>query len=308
VAIEFADTASQAALDVPAGSSVGDIIYSLVTSGFSVEAEYGGIRCQSLLTPDGWLFAGKTPSSAARPEYSNISVRCPEVFSCLKSSGLPIGTLLDGKLFSDDRESPLRHLTCSESPPPGSSSRFRLAILDVIEFGQDRTDQWPLEDRRELLQSAIVDSESVFVPAWKVGDAGLEYAIDLLDKRDDAIEGASLRRVSAPYGSRKNWLTHRYAETYQAVVMAISEGRGKFVGTTGSLVVGQFRDGKLCRVASMDSMAEDQRHHAWRNKASIVGTVVSFVSRGKTASGYLRPRLLCFLPDADPESCGWSLV
>jgi len=295
------------ALAIPAGHSVGDVIYALVTSGFSVEAEYGGIRCQSLLTPDGWLFAGKTPSSAVRPEYSNISARCLEAFSCLKSSGLPVGTLLDGRLFSDDGESPLRHLTCSD--PPSESSRFRLAVLDIIEFGQDRTDQWPLGDRREMLRSAVADSPFVFVPAWKVGDAGLEYAMDLLDKRDDAIEGVSLRRLSAPYcGSRKNWLTHRHTETYQAVVMAVSEGRGKFAGTAGSLVVGQFRDGKLCRVASMDSMAEDQRHHAWRSRSSIVGTVVSFVSRGKTGSGYLRPRLLCFLPDADPASCGWDLV
>jgi len=306
MAVEFAETAPHMALVVPAGSSIGDAVYALVTSGFSVEAEYGGIRCQSLLTPDGWLFAGKTPSSATRPEYSNIPARCPDVFSCLESLGLPTGTLLDGRLFSDD-ESPLRCLTCSD--PPSESNRLRLAILDIIEFGQDRTDQWPLGDRRELLRNAVADSASVFVPAWKVGDAGLEYAMDLLDRRDNAIEGVSLRRLSAPYcGNRKNWLIHRYTETYQAVVMAVSEGRGKFIGTAGSLVVGQFRDGKLQRVASMDGMAEDQRHHAWRNRTSVVGTVVSFVSRGKTESGYLRPRLLCFLPDADPASCRWGLV
>lgn len=306
MAVEFAETAPQTTLSIPAGDSVGDAIYALAVSGFSVEAEYGGIRCQSLLTPDGWLFAGKTPSSAVRPEYSNIPARCPEVLSCLGSSGLPTGTLLDGRLFSADKESPLRWLTRSD--PTLGPSRLRLAILDIIEFGQDRTDQWPLVDRRELLRNAIADTTPVFIPAWKINDAGLEYAIDLLDKRDDVIEGVSLRRLAAPYGGPKSWLTHRCTETYRAVVMAVAEGRGKFAGTAGSLVVGQFRGGKLCRVASMDSMTESQRHHAWRNREPIVGTVVSFASRGKTESGYRRPRLLCFLPDADPASCGWETV
>lgn len=306
MAVEFAEMAPQAILAIPAASSVGDAIYSLVTSGFSVEAEYSGIRCQSLLTTSGWLFAGKTPSSAARPEYSNIPARCPEVFSCLESLGLPLGTLLDGRLFSDDGESPLRWLTRSD--PPSGPSRLRLAVLDIIEFGQDRTDQWPLGDRRELLRNAVVAVPSVFIPTWMIGDAGLEHAIALLDKRSDAIDGVSLRRLSAPYGGAKAWLTHRCTETYRAVVLAVAEGRGKLVGTAGSLVVGQLRDGKMQRVASVDSMAEDQRHHAWRNRASIIGTVVSFISRGKTQSGYRRPRLLCFLPDADPASCGWGTV
>jgi len=307
MAVEFAVTTTPSPLTISAGDSAGDAIYALTASGFSVEAEYGGIRCQSLLTSDGWLFAGKIPSSATRPEYSNIPARCPEVFSCLESLDLPIGTLLDGKLFSDDKESPLRWLTCSDSP--AESNRLRLAILDIIEFGQDRTDQWPLIDRRELLRSAIVDTLSIFIPAWKVDDAGLEYAIDLLDKRDTGAEGVSLRRQIAPYyGDSKNWLTHRYTETYLAVVMVVAEGREKLTGTAGSLVVGQFKGGKLQRIASMDSMTESQRHYVWRNKGTIVGTVVSFVSRGKTRSGYRRPRLLCFLPDADPASCRWETV
>ncbi len=306
MAIEFAELAQQAALSIPAGSSVSDAIYALVMSGFSVEAEYGGIKCQSLLTTGGWLFAGKTPSSAARKEYASIHSRCPGVLSCLEMSELPIGTLLDGRLFSDDGESPLRWLTRSD--PPSGPCQLRLAILDIIEFGQDRTDQWPLSDRRELLRNALTDTPSVFVPTWRIGDSSLEYAVALLDKRGDAIEGVSLRRLGAPYGGAKSWLTHRCTETYQAVVLDISEGRGKFTGTAGSLVVGQLRDGKLQRVASVDSMAEDQRHHAWMNRTSIIGTVVSFVSQGKTESGYLRPRLLCFLPDADPASCGWEMV
>ena len=301
MAVEFAETALQLALTVPAGDAVGDAIYALVTSGFSVEAEYGGIRCQSLLTSSGWLFAGKTPSSAARIEYSNILTRCQEVPSCLESSKLPTGTLLDGKLFSTDGDSPLRRLTRRDQP--SEPSQLRLAILDVIEFGQDRTDQWPLDDRRELLRDIVTETPAVFIPVWRIGDEGLEYAIDLLSGQDNAIEGVALRRLAATYGSAKSWLVHRRTETYRAVVMTVAEGHRKLSGMAGSLVVGQFRDGNLRRVASVDSMAADQRHYAWRNKGSIVGTVVSFVSQGKTVSGYRRPRLLCFLPDVDPASC-----
>lgn len=306
MAVEFAEVAAQAALAVPAGDSVSDAIYALATSGFSVEAEYGGLRCQSLLTPSGWLFAGKTPSSAARPEYFNIIARCQEVPSHLESMKLPSGTLLDGKLFSTDGESPLRRLTRRD--PSSEPSQFRLAVLDIIEFGQDRTYQWPLLDRRELLRNAITETPFVFIPTWRIGDEGLEYAIDLLDKQDDAIEGVALRRLAAPYDSAKSWLIHRRTETYRGIVMAVAEGRGKLAGTAGSIVMGQLRDGELRRVASVDSMAMDQRHYAWRNRGSIVGTVVSFVSQGKTESGYRRPRLLCFLPAADPASCGWEMV
>jgi len=71
--------------------------------------------------------------------------------------------------------------------------------------------------------------------------------------------------------------------------------------------VGQrFSDGGLRRVASLDGMTLDQRHYAWRNRRSLVGTVVSFASQGRTESGYRRPRLLCFMASGDSESCSWE--
>jgi len=312
VAIDFAELPTASRLVVPADRGVGEAIYAHVSAGFWVEPEYDGVRCQAMLTESGWVFAGKTPGSASRPEYANIPDRSPAVVEELAAAGFPCGTLLDGKLTCGAGwQSLLRRLSCpAERLPDLPGDPPGLAVFDVLEFGRDRIDSWPLSERRRLLESVLPNGSGAFVPVSKSGDDGLGFGLELLQGESvESVEGVSLKRIVSPYpsGSTKDWLVHRRTETHNAVVMAVSEGRGKFRGMAGSLVVGQhFPDGGLRRVASLDGMTVDQRHYAWRNRRQIVGTVVAFVSQGRTEASYRRPRLFCFQPEADPGSCRWE--
>lgn len=308
VASDFANLPTASRLVVPAGTDIGEAIYTHVSAGFWVEPEYDGMRCQAMLTESGWVFAGKTPSSAARQEYVNIPKRCPSVAVELGAAGLPCGTLLDGKLTCVDGHQPLlRHLSCpAERFVELPAERFRLAVFDVLEFGCDRTDTWPLFERQQLLKS-VLPNDGVFVPASKTGDEGLGFGLELL--HDEMVDGILLRRIASQYpsGNTKDWFVYRRTETHDAVVMAVSEGRGKFRGMAGSLVVGQyFPDGKLRRVASIDGMTVDQRNYAWAHRSKLIATAVSFVSKGRTETSYRWPRLFCFQSEVDPKSCQWS--
>jgi len=310
VANDFAELPVPSRLAIPSGCGVGEAIFSHATSGFWVEPEYDGLRCQAMLSESGWVFAGKTPSSAARPEYANIPGRCPEIVESLSGANLPSGTLFDGKLVCGDGwQSLSRRLTCSSDRfRDMPETRFEMVVSDVIEFGRDKTDIWPLFERRRLLEGVVPRSGAVRVPVSKSGDDGLNLALELL--RDDSVEGVLLKRILSQYpggGSTKDWLVHRRKEVHLAVVLDVSEGRGKLRGMAGSLVIGQyFPDGKMRRVASLDGMASDQRHYAWVNRRSIAGTVVAFVSQGRTETSYRRPRLLDFRPEADPGLCQWE--
>lgn len=298
---------------MPPGGDLDGAIYTLLRGGFRVEPEHDGIRCQALLHNSGWVFAGKTPSSSTRPEYANLGSRLPAVPEALTAAAMPPGTLLDGKLVSESGwGSVLRWLTCASGrlenteEPRGA----KLVVFDILAFGPDHTDGWPLAERGRLLESAAPRTGAAAVSPWRTGDDGLGFALDLLREPSETTEGIVLKRLDSPYGSggaTKDWLVHRHREVRNGVVLDVVEGHGKLKGTAGSIVVGQrFADGGLRRVASLDGMTMDQRHHAWRNRRSLTGTVVSFASQGRTESGYRRPKLLCFMASGDPESCLWE--
>lgn len=305
MATEFAELCMASRLTVPAARDLGGAVHDLLAGGFCVEPEYDGIRCQAMLTPEGWAFAGKLPSSASRPEYANFPSRCRAAVASLAAAGLPEGTLLDGKLVSGDGwRALLKQMTCSDEKFAGGD--FRLAVFDIIEFGSDRIDGWPLCERRRLLTGAVPCDGNLAIPERRFGDDGLGFALELLEGGDRTVEGVVLKRAGSPYGSgnTKDWLVHRHSEVRNAVVLEVAEGRRKFRGMAGSIVVGQyFPDGSLRRVASLDGMTVDQRHHAWVRRRHLVGTVVSFVSQGRTPTSYRRPRLLCFRTEGDPASC-----
>jgi len=312
VANDFAELCVPSRLTVPPGGDLDGAIYTLLGGGFRVEPEHDGIRCQALLGGSGWAFAGKTPSSSARPEYANLAFRLPAVPQALAAVAMPPGTLLDGKLVSESGwGSVLRWLTCAggrlgEAEEPRGA---KLVVFDVMAFGSDPTDEWPLAERGRLLEDAAPRTGAVAVSPWRVGDEGLGFALDLLREPGETTEGIVLKRLGSPYGggATKDWLVHRHREVRNGVVLDVVEGRGKLRGTAGSVVVGQrFADGGVRRVASLDGMTMDQRHHAWRNRRNLVGTVVSFASQGRTESGYRRPRLLCFMASGDPGSCLWE--
>jgi ATP-dependent DNA ligase len=241
-----------------------------------------------------------------------LAFRLPAVPQALAAVAMPPGTLLDGKLVSESGwGSVLRWLTCAggrlgEAEEPRGA---KLVVFDVMAFGSDPTDEWPLAERGRLLEDAAPRTGAVAVSPWRVGDEGLGFALDLLREPGETTEGIVLKRLGSPYGggATKDWLVHRHREVRNGVVLDVVEGRGKLRGTAGSVVVGQrFADGGVRRVASLDGMTMDQRHHAWRNRRNLVGTVVSFASQGRTESGYRRPRLLCFMASGDPGSCLWE--
>jgi bifunctional non-homologous end joining protein LigD len=313
VANDFAELCVPSRLTVPPGGDLDGAIYTLLGGGFRVEPEHDGIRCQALLGGSGWAFAGKTPSSSARPEYANLASRLPAVPQALSAAAMPLGTLLDGKLVSESGwGSVLRWLTCAGGRLENTEEPrgVRLVVFDVLAFGSDPTDGWPLAERGRLLDGVATRAGAAVASPWRTGDEGLGFALDLLRELGKTTEGVVLKRLDAPYGAggaTKDWLVHRHREVRNGVVLDVVEGRGKLKGTAGSVVVGQrTADGVLRRVASLDGMTMDQRHYAWRNRRGLAGTVVSFASQGCTESGYRRPRLLCFVASGDPGSCLWE--
>lgn len=305
----FATLSAPSMLRTPGGYSATSALCDLIGDGYFVESEYDGRRCQALLTADGWSFAGKTPATSGRIEYLNIPGRCGSVVHALDDMQLPRGTLLDGKLFSDDGwRALLRQMTCSESRFARSGSREpRMVVFDVLDFGGESMVEWPFHERRRLLAEITFTDCCVFMSCSRTGDDGVEHVGRLLSEPSKSVEGVSLRHPSSPYRSgKKGWIMHRRTETCDAVIMDVAEGRGKLKGTAGSLVVGQyFPDGTLRKVASVDGMTVEQRHYAWQNRRRLAGTVISFVSQGRTKASYRLPRICRFVPGADPKACLW---
>lgn len=307
MAAEFVELAVPTRLRVPETAGIGDVVHQHILAGFSVEAHHDGVRCQALFSGSCWSFAGTTPTSAGRAEYRNIPDRCPNVVSNLDEADLPVGTLLDGKLIADSgRNAVLARMTCAMDKfgnlPP---ERLRLVVLDMIDFGEDALDPWPLKERRRLLLNMLQPADSLLAPDAQFGDDGLDWALRLLHNPPESpVAGVALRRTSAPYsgGRTRDWLTYKHAEAEKAVIMQVLEGRGRLRGMAGCLVLGQYFGGSLRQVAIIDKMETPVRHYLWTARDRLIGTVVSFISAAG-AKGSRQPKLRRFLPNVDPASC-----
>jgi ATP-dependent DNA ligase len=118
-------------------------------------------------------------------------------------------------------------------------------------------------------------------------------------------EGLIVKEISAPYlsGNRTSWAKLKRIATADAVIVGIEPGKGKYVGMTGALILGQHRDGSLVEITRVSGMTDAER--ASLGEADL-GRVVEFAFQEQTADSYRHPRFLRMRDDKAPTDCRWG--
>ena len=148
---------------------------------------------------------------------------------------LPRGTAIDGEVIAlDDAGRPdFNLLTHSRN----SARRIRFYVFDLLFFKDKDVMALPLLERRNLLKSLAIESETIKL---------LEYfetsATEMLDVvQQHSLEGVVAKRINSPYepGRRSGaWVKHRIAQQQDFVI------GGYISGTHGidSIILGYYKE------------------------------------------------------------------
>ena len=205
------------------------------------EIKWDGFRALATIASDGSV---KLASRNAK----DLLTKFPE----LKDIGaafrsLPI--IVDGEIVALDAEGRssfqrLQNRIASKGVSRGTGGGdITFAAFDVLfADGRDVRDL-PLEERKDILESLIVERHRVIYSKHVIGDGKKLFA--LAEKR--GLEGIMAKRRDAPYESgrrTRTWLKIKTHKRQEFVVGGFTEPGGSRKGF-GALIVGYYKKGKL---------------------------------------------------------------
>ena len=153
---------------------------------------------------------------------------------CLDEKGIPNFSKVISRM----------HLTGKEQIEKASIyNKATVYLFDLLYLDGMDIRNLPLEKRRKWLQISYKDSEYLrFSQSFDDGEA-LFNAIKLQN-----MEGIICKKVGSPYQSNvrgTNWLKVKVRNTEDAIIIGYTRGKGDRALLFGSLILGQYEDGKL---------------------------------------------------------------
>ena len=226
------------------------------------------------------------------------------------SSKLPVGSVLDGEVVAGSFSETISLVNSLGTRGVDAVSAYRYMVFDILRLGRDWLLDRPLHDRRPRLTSILG------VPGHRTGIVQMtpQFSSHMFETMLMKIwgvggEGIIIKHVSGRYeqGKRsKSWIKVKAVQTADGVIVGFTPGEGKYHGTIGAIVIGQYRDGKFQRVCKISGMTDEVRYELGSNQGSYTGKVVEFAFQNKTDDSYRHPRFKRFRPDKSAAECSWE--
>lgn len=221
-----------------------------------------------------------------------------------------MGTVLDGEVVAGSFSETISLVNSLGSRGMDTSTRYRFMVFDILRDGTDWTGGEPFRVRRLRLERlfGILPAEG--------GIAQLTPQFDSDEFRDVLTsiwavggEGIIIKNYEGVYqqGKRsRSWIKVKLVQTADGVITGFTPGEGKYDGTIGAIVIGQYRDGKFQRVTKISGMTDEVRYELGGNQTRYVGRVVEFAYQNKTDKSYRHPRFKRFRDDKSGNDCVWE--
>lgn len=235
------------------------------------------------------------------------------------------GTVLDGEIkFGDDSMSTSTIMGCL---PEEAVSRQKEAgkwvsyyVFDVIFYKGQDVRSYSFLARMELLKKIfneyLVGNKHFILPAYTFQNK--KAFCDEIWARGG--EGVILKDVTAPYTDKKAWVKVKAQATYDVVVIGYEEPEAESIkkgddkatitrlaanGWIGTVVFGQYKDGKIQCFGKCSGMNDADREKFSKNREAMLGTVIRVEAQSRIAkTGYFRhPRYLGIREDKNADQC-----
>lgn len=277
-------------------------------SAYIAEEKYDGSRYVMQITKEGVFLHSRRES--VKGGMCEKSANVPHITSvpALKSF---VGTILDGKIVSPDKKF-LSVMSVMGSLPEKAIEKQKqngyveYVVFDILQYKGEDTRQLPLIQRRKLLETMM------FLKDWgKIRLAEqrkknkAEFYKEIIRKGG---EGVMLKNLNCPYiedaRPKKNWIKIKKIQTFDGVVIGGQEGNGKYVGTLGALLIGQYIKGELKEVAKISGMSDEQRKEFWSKIKKGERWAVEFEAQERTPYfRYRHPRYVRDRKDKNFRDC-----
>src|SRR2546428_10351546 len=173
-----------------------------------------------------------------------LNAQFPEVVEGLYAESVP-GAIRDGE-FAALVPGGRAHFQLLQSRPrggsggrPGPAPLIGYSAFDALYFNGHRLLDWPLADRRQVLDSVLHPTQGI-----RVSEAVLEHGNAFYRAAQDlGVEGIVAKRRDAPYrpGERaKTWLNVKVTQRMAAVIGGFTRGCGARAKTFGAVLLGVY--------------------------------------------------------------------
>lgn len=280
-----------------------------------LEPKYDGWRIVVIRTAEGVDVFKPSRNSDPSKRYNG---KLPELEADLMR--LPVGAILDGELVAMtlDVDSGrwvndffrIHTVMRSTTTIPAQRTGIKLIAFDIINDGDGACFGKSLDVRRERIESMLLEADcrmvelTIQLPATQANHDELVAM---------GFEGTVIKDETKPYAFAKRghgWFKVKNVRTIDCVVMeVVMDGKGQHLGKAGRMHVGQYKDGVLTRVCTVNCLNNAHRDEATANPASQVGRVIEVKIYDWDTEGPRHPTPMRFRDgDKTPQECVWSRV
>lgn len=223
------------------------------------------------------------------------------------------GTILDGEIIAPDRKfgsvvSVMGSLPARAIEIQQEKGWVKYIAFDILEWNGVDCSILPLIRRKNILETFLKEAKFPYIKQAKMVYKNKKEFYQQIVK--EGGEGVMLKNLGVAYlqgeRPRYNWIKVKKNFTFDGIVIGAKEGKGKYAGTLGALIVGQYFDGELKEVATVGGMTDEQRKEFWAKIKEGKRWVVEFEAQEKTKDlRYRHPRFVRNRNDKNMKECVW---
>ena len=197
--------------------------------------------------------------------------------------------VLDGELLADDFDE-----TISLSSRKGKDNSDLLAfhVFDMVDM-EEFTDEWCTRlpyIKRRYLTKFLPESERVKIVPWIIAYSADEFDRFRTKCREDGFEGVMVKTLNGRYASGRSsdWLKAKDVLTFDARIVGFEEGKGRYAGTLGALIVEGEYEGRTVRTRVGTGFDDEQRNSFWAKRHQNIDYMVEIQCQEITKGGSAR--------------------
>lgn len=232
---------------------------------------------------------------------------------CPKGWAVLTGTVLDGEIvapFAKDLPGgKSKYVTAIMGSKPERAVQLQkqhgwleYMVFDCLFYkGEDVRDQ-PLAKRRALASAAVQHWENKYAQIVVQTPNVKRPFFDQIVRSGG--EGVILKHRSHTYGNEKLWVKVKGEWTADVVIMGFEPGAGKYKGSVGAIIFGQYRNGELVRCGTCRGFTDSLMDNFTKRPKAYIGKVVEIAHNGREPTGAFRhPRFKRFRLDKSASDC-----
>jgi bifunctional non-homologous end joining protein LigD len=231
------------------------------------------------------------------------------------SGDILIGTVLDGEVVAGSFSETISLVNSLGTRGVDAYAPYHYMVFDILRDGRDWTTGEPYRIRRLRLDRLFELSNDDEGTLKKIAQLTPQFDSDdfegyLSDIWSAGGEGIIIKNLEGRYeqGKRsRSWIKVKAVHTADGVITGFTPGEGKYSGTIGAIVIGQYRNGKFVkRITKISGMTDQLRYELGANQEKYLGRVVEFAYQNKTDESYRHPRFKRFREDKPGAECTWE--